>query len=134
VMCQYSGLPTDACTSTSSWGEVHDYQVLIIGQSILCESPREEVVATVDTAGNITVSTPLPYSDTNDTANFGNPYEGTPGGDALCGTTENYLNGNDVVYHFTAQNTELVDIEMSNLSDFYGAVFVFDSCGDIYTD
>src|SRR5690606_21510235 len=101
--------------------------------SLICESPRQEVIATVDTAGNITVTTPLPYSDTNDTANFGNPYEGTPGDATLCGTDQNYLNGNDVVYHFTAQNTELVDIEMSNLSDFYGAVFVFDSCGDIYT-
>src|SRR5690606_16662021 len=102
---------------------------------ILCEStPRTEVVATVSTAGDITVTTPLPYTNTNDTGNYGNPYEGTPGGDVLCGTTENYLNGNDVVYHFTAQNTELVNIEMSNLSAYYASVFVYDSCAELGTD
>ncbi|PZD78623.1 GEVED domain-containing protein [Mesonia sp. K7] len=118
----------DYCCSPRTWNGIIHYD-LCGGNTIICESPREEVIATVDTNGDIQVTT-LPYTDANNnTLNYGDPYEGTPG--TNCGTTENYLNGNDVVYKFTAPNTELVDIQLSDLTDFYGAVFVYDSCGDL---
>ncbi|MFD2434749.1 hypothetical protein ACFSO9_15165 [Mesonia maritima] len=71
----------------------------------------------------------LPYNTSDDTANYGDPFSGAPG--TSCGTTENYLNGNNVVYQYTATDTEVVDILMSNLNDFYAAVFVYGSCADV---
>ncbi|PZD78624.1 GEVED domain-containing protein [Mesonia sp. K7] len=127
VMGRYANLPTDACNPGGTFGETHDYKVII--SDVACESPREEVVATVDVNGDVQVTT-LPYNDSNnDTANYGDPFAGSPG--SSCGTTENYLNGNNVVYKFTAPNTELVDILLSDLTDFYASVFVYDNCGEI---
>ncbi|TXK73424.1 GEVED domain-containing protein, partial [Mesonia sp. K4-1] len=126
VMDSYASVPTDACNPGTTYGETHDYKVII--SDVACESPREEVVATVDTNGDIQVTT-VPYNNINDTANYGDPFEGNPG--SSCGTTENYLNGNDVVYKFTAPNTELVDVLMSDLSGFYASVFIYDNCGTI---
>jgi hypothetical protein len=126
VMDSYFSAPTDACNPGTTYGETHDYKVII--SDVACESPREEVVATVDTNGDIQVTT-VPYNNINDTANYGDPFEGNPG--SSCGTTENYLNGNDVVYKFTAPNTELVDVLMSDLSGFYASVFIYDNCGTI---
>ncbi|TXK74794.1 hypothetical protein FT986_11210, partial [Mesonia sp. K4-1] len=114
-------------TGTNSTSYYYFYNWTVTTGNLICESPREEVVATVDTNGDIQVTT-LPYNDSNNnTSNYGNPYEGAPG--TGCNTTENYLNGNDVVYKFTAPNTELVDILMSDLTGFYASVFVYDNCG-----
>ena len=97
--------------------------------SLACASAREEVVATVSTNGDESVLT-LPYNDSNnDTANYGDAYQGGPGSN--CGTTENYLAGNDVLYKYTATDTELVDILLSDLDGFYAGVFVYESCGDL---
>lgn len=125
----YGEVTTGATSSGTSSNYYYFYNWTVKTGNIICESPREEAIATIDTNGDIQVTT-LPYNDSNnDTANYGNPYEGAPG--TSCGTTENYLNGNDVVYKFTAPNTELVDILMSDLSGFYASVFVYDSCGDL---
>ncbi|SHJ06307.1 Por secretion system C-terminal sorting domain-containing protein [Mesonia phycicola] len=126
VMGGWLAAPADACNPGVSYGETHDYKVII--SDVACESPREEVVATVDLNGDIQVTT-VPYTNINNSSNYGDPFQGTPG--TSCGTTENYLNGNDVVYKFTAPNTELVDILLSDLVGFYASVFVYDSCGDV---
>lgn len=98
------------------------------GGEVLCESPRQEVVASVVETGDKVVGS-LPYVDTDSTSNFGNSFSGAPG--SGCGSSENYLNGDDVIYTFTATNTELIDITLSDLSDFYASVFVYESCSDI---
>src|SRR5699024_671955 len=57
----------DACTQSGAYGEVHDYKVNIIGSTAVCESSREEVIATVGNSGDITVNEPLPYTDSGKT-------------------------------------------------------------------
>lgn len=133
VFNNYSSLPTDACTSGSSFGEVHDYKVTIVGASVLCESPRKEVIATVSQNGDIIVPSALPYIDANNnTTNYGNTFTGLPG--TTCGTTENYLNGDDVVYMYTPSMNDVVDIILKDITGFYAGIFVYESCGDIGTN
>ncbi|WP_177731819.1 choice-of-anchor L domain-containing protein [Flavobacterium inviolabile] len=73
----------------------------------------------------------LPYSTTDNTANYGNNItssQGTTG----CGTTTNYLTGNDVVYAYTATTTGMIDISMTP-TDTYSGIFVYDNCANIGT-
>src|SRR5690606_33586441 len=99
---------------------------------ILCESPRKEVIATVSQDGDIIVPSALPYIDANNnTSNYGNTFTGVPG--TTCGTTENYLNGDDVVYMYTPTMNDVVDITLKDINGFYAGLFVYESCGDIGT-
>lgn len=121
----------DSCTQSSSYGEVHDYKVVLIGAEVICESPRQEVVATVNQSGDIAFEhTDLTYIDTNNTSMFGNNFTGDAG-DGCDG--DNYLNGNEVMYYYTANPTDddILRIEVSNFSNPNTAVFVYSSCGDI---
>ena len=97
-------------------------------EQILCESPRQEVIAIVSQTGDKAVSA-LPYNDSDDTSNFGDTFSGAPG--SGCGSSENYLNGDETIYTYTATTTESIDITLSNLSGFYAGVFVYESCSDI---
>jgi gliding motility-associated-like protein len=78
----------------------------------------------------IVIST-LPYSTTDNTSNYSdNPaIEGTPGASG-CGSTNTYLNGNDVVYSFTASFTGVVNVTMTPTATFSG-IFVYNSCSNI---
>lgn len=73
----------------------------------------------------------LPYSTTDDTANYSDntAIEGTPGASG-CGSTNSYLNGNDVVYAYTATTTGVVNVTMSPTATFSG-IFVYDDCANI---
>jgi len=77
------------------------------------------------------VVTTLPYTTTDDTANYtdNTNIEGTPGASG-CGSTNNYLNGNDVVYSFTADfdGNILVSLDPTNT---YAGIFAYASCEDI---
>ena len=126
VFDRWSALPTDSCTSGGSWGEVHDYRVTVIGSSVLCESPREEIFATVSQTGDIVVG-PLPYTDTNNTVPYGNTFSGSTG---CAGVNGNYLNGNDVVYQYSPVNDDIIIIELTGVGSNAG-VFVYESCGDV---
>src|SRR5690606_25528584 len=77
------------------------------------------------------VSTPLPFVTTDDTSNYMDDYSGSPG--TTCGSTFGYLNGDDVVYLYTPTSDTSIDIELSNLSDNYTGIFVYDECADIGT-
>src|SRR5690606_5727367 len=66
------------------------------------------------------------------TSNYGNTFSGAPG--SACGTPENYLNGNDVVYMYTPTMDDVIDIHLKDLTGFYGGLFVYESCGDIGTN
>lgn len=75
----------------------------------------------------------LPYNTTDDTANFGDDYSGSPGANG-CGTTSSYLNGDDVVYAYTAAADGTINIAMSAIGDTYSGVFVYTDCASIGTE
>ncbi len=85
-----------------------------------------------DCAGPIVV-TPLPYSDTGDTEQQGNHISFPSPGGTGCGTTGDFLAGNDVVYAYTvpATTTGLISIEMNPLDLGNTGVFVYANCADI---
>ena len=85
------------------------------GQASLCEDA---------------VPVSLPYSDSNNTANFGNEYLGTPGDFSSCGTPNNFLNGNDVVYAYKANFDGSINLRLSTDSSYVG-MFAYGSCSDI---
>ena len=74
----------------------------------------------------------LPYSTSDDTANYGDNYSGTPGASG-CGTTSNYLNGDDVVYAYTATADGSINFALSSIGSNYSGMFVYTDCADIGT-
>ncbi|WP_274476467.1 T9SS type A sorting domain-containing protein [Mangrovimonas aestuarii] len=71
----------------------------------------------------------LPYLDSDDTALFGDDYSGTPGATG-CGTTSSYLNGDDVVYAYTATADESIEVSLTPTTS-YAGIFVYEDCADI---
>jgi len=76
--------------------------------------------------------TSLPYINSENTSNYFNPYQGYNGG---CGipTWQSYLNGNDIVYSYTATQTGNISINVTGITDAYAGIFVYTSCADIGT-
>jgi len=72
----------------------------------------------------------LPYNTTDDTANYQDDYEGVPGDSSSCGVQWSYLNGDDVVYSYTAASDATINVFMTP-DDNYAGIFVYDSCDDI---
>ncbi|MFD2600594.1 choice-of-anchor L domain-containing protein [Flavobacterium suzhouense] len=72
----------------------------------------------------------LPFSDLDDTASFGDDYNGNAG--TGCGTSnwEDYLSGNDVVYQYTATFTGAINIDLSENGQ-YSGIFVYNNCASI---
>ncbi|MDR6969496.1 hypothetical protein J2X31_003529 [Flavobacterium arsenatis] len=83
------------------------------GQASLCED-----------AESIT----LPFSTFDDTDYYGNNYDGYPG--SSCGTPNNFLYGNDVVYAYTATFTGSINLYLSTDSDNVG-LFAYANCSEI---
>jgi gliding motility-associated-like protein len=75
------------------------------------------------------IVTTLPFSTSNNTGNFGDDYNGSPGNTG-CGTTGGYLNGDDVVYAYTATANGVISVNATGLGDWAG-MFVYDDCADI---
>src|SRR5690606_988583 len=96
---------------------------------VTCESPREEVIATVNQTGDKLVG-PLDYTDTDSTINYGGNFSGTPG----CGFNGNYLDGNAVVYKYSPATDDIVNIELTGVTNSTAGVFVYASCGDVGTN
>ncbi|WP_417873377.1 choice-of-anchor J domain-containing protein [Xanthomarina gelatinilytica] len=71
----------------------------------------------------------LPYTTTDDTANYGDDYSGSPGASG-CGTTSSYLNGDDVVYSYTATADTSINVSMTPTASWSG-IFVYTDCADI---
>ncbi|QEE50471.1 T9SS type B sorting domain-containing protein [Flavobacterium alkalisoli] len=82
-----------------------------------------------ETCGAPIEITTLPYSTTDNTSNYGDDYSGSPGASG-CGTTNNYLNGDDVVYAYTATADGVISINMTGTGNAAG-IFVYDDCADI---
>lgn len=77
----------------------------------------------------------LPFSTTNNTSNFGDDYSGGQG--TNCGSnTQFYLDGDDVVYKYSASFTGNINIKLtpSTTADVYSGIFVYGSCSDIGTN
>lgn len=74
----------------------------------------------------------LPYTTTDDTSNYGDNYSGGPGAD--CGSTSSYLNGDDVVYAFTATSDNPLNIQLTpEEGETYSGIFIYENCSDIGT-
>src|SRR5690554_1656496 len=73
--------------------------------------------------------TVFPYVDSGNTTAFGSNYLGSPG--TACQTTADYLDGNEVVYHYSPTIDTGVIVEVSNLVDEYVGIFVYEDCIDI---
>lgn len=82
--------------------------------------------------GNPILITSLPYNTTDTTANYGDDYSGGQGSN--CGSNSQfYLDGDDVVYKYTATTTGFININLTptTSSDIYSGIFVYGSCADI---
>lgn len=112
---EYSVRQSCGPTDVSNWSTKKAFRISLLGED--CSTP-------------ILVSS-LPYTTTDDTANYGdNPtIEGTPG--TSCGATNSYLSGNDVVYKYIADFTGVVRVALSGLTATYSGVFAYNSCADI---
>lgn len=97
---------------TSAWTEPIEFRVP--GPGDTCE-----VALSIDS---------LPYTTTDNTSNYANEYSGTPG--AACGGATDYLNGNNVVYTYTADFNGSVIVELIGDKSDKG-VFVYNDCGNI---
>ncbi|WGD34791.1 T9SS type A sorting domain-containing protein [Olleya sp. YS] len=71
----------------------------------------------------------LPFNDNNSTNGYGDDYSNSPG-NTNCGTTDNYLDGDDVVYAYTATSDTQISINLNPAAPFSG-LFVYTSCNDI---
>src|SRR5690606_19342854 len=115
--------------NTSSY--YYFYNWVVSTGSMICESPRVQVDATVTQTGDVAVAdTDLPYTATDNTGNYGNNFTGDAG--TGCDGTD-ILDGNDVIYHYTANtnNDDILDIELSNISNPNTGMYIYSSCGDV---
>lgn len=83
----------------------------------------------ISCAAPIVIGT-LPYSTTDNTSNYSDntTIEGVPG--TSCGATNGYLNGNDVVYAYTAAANGVINVTMTPTAT-YSGIFVYNSCANI---
>ncbi|WP_121667007.1 fibronectin type III domain-containing protein [Mesonia aquimarina] len=64
----------------------------------------------------------LPFTTSDDTANFGNNYSGNE---------ELWLTGNDVIYHYQAPSDGAIFIKLSNINNAGAGIFVYENCSEI---
>ncbi|UPT70723.1 MAG: T9SS type A sorting domain-containing protein [Flavobacterium sp. JAD_PAG50586_2] len=79
------------------------------------------------------VITSLPYTTTDNTANYADNYDPPTATAILCGTGSSgnwYLGGNDVVYSYTPTVSENISLQFPNSVGWTG-LFVYASCADI---
>lgn len=84
-----------------------------LGQASICENAQ---------------SITLPFSTTDNTANYSNNYAGAPG--MSCNGSLSFLYGNDVVYAYTATFNGSINLFLST-HDKYVGLFVYGSCANI---
>ncbi len=114
----YEFVVREICTinDASNWSSRKAFRIPNVGED--CSAPI--------------VMGALPYTTTDDTANYtDNPnIEGSPGASG-CGTTGGYLNGNDVVYAYTASFDGVISVQLSELTDTWSGIFAYANCADI---
>ncbi len=134
----YSGLPPYTATTDSAGNPLQpntDYKYYVrpnCGNGNLGNWVGPVNFGTVALGENCTapiVIGGLSYSNTNNTANFGDTLEGSPGASG-CGSTNGYLNGNDVFYSYTAPANGVISINVTG-NGAYSGVFVYTSCANV---
>jgi gliding motility-associated-like protein len=98
---------------TSNWVGPFYFSTVALGES--CTSPI--------------VIDGLSFSDTDNTGNYADNINGSPGASG-CGSTNGYLNGNDVFYSYTAPTTGVISIDVTG-NGAYSGVFVYTSCANV---
>ena len=69
----------------------------------------------------------LPYNVSDDTANYGDDYDGSAG--EACGSPS-YITGDDVVYSYTSSFDGAISVQLVP-SDTYAGIYMYDSCDSI---
>ncbi|THD31939.1 MAG: T9SS type A sorting domain-containing protein [Flavobacterium johnsoniae] len=83
--------------------------------------------------GNPILITALPYTTTDNTNLYGDDYDFPNGGNSGCsGTSNYYLNGDDVVYAYTPTANTSINIRIPAAPGYTG-ILVYTNCGDIGT-
>ncbi|MFC4739870.1 choice-of-anchor J domain-containing protein, partial [Flavobacterium ponti] len=82
-----------------------------------------------ETCGAPIVVPSFPYSTCDTTSAYGDDYSGSPGSSG-CGSTSAYLNGDDVVYSFTATTANSITITSLTNSNWSG-LFVYNNCTNV---
>ncbi len=83
--------------------------------------------------GNPIVVTSLPYTTTDNTNLYGDDYDFPNGGESGCsGTSNYYLNGDDVVYAYTPTTNTSINIRIPGAPAWSG-ILVYTNCSDIGT-
>jgi len=99
------------------------------GESIWVGPFNFSTTAVGEACGSPIVVASVPYSTTDNTSNYGDTVENSPGATG-CGTTSPYLNGNDVFYAYTPTTTGVISIDVTNNGAWAG-VFVYNSCANV---
>ena len=79
------------------------------------------------------VITSLPYTTTDNTANYGDNYDPSTDSSPACSMTtfgNNYHGGNDVIYSYTPDASGTIKIELPSVVG-WSAMFVYTSCANI---
>lgn len=100
-------------TEVSDWSSALFFNTLQIGTGSTCENAIP------------IISSDLPYTTNDNTSNYGNHYSGVAG--INCGISTNFLNGNNVVYAYTATNDGTINIELNPQESNVG-LFVYGAC------
>ncbi|RXR33689.1 fibronectin type III domain-containing protein, partial [Flavobacterium piscinae] len=77
----------------------------------------------------IPIDSGLPYSTTDNTSNYSDDIDGTPGSSG-CGAAGNFLNGNNVYYSYTADFDGVVNVTMTPTGNNSG-LFIYNSCANV---
>ena len=105
-----------------------------LGDAIGCTEYNFETATLIEgtLCENAIEITGLPFNAQDDTDNYADLYyEGIPGTSG-CGSSNNYLNGNDVVYSYTATFDGLINITLTpDENNTYAGIFIYNSCENI---
>lgn len=88
-----------------------------------------DILAGTDCIHPISVDT-LPYTTTDDTSSYGDDYSGGQGSN--CAGGQYYLNGDDVVYAYTATADTSLKVTLDPTAT-YAGIFIYENCADIGT-
>ena len=103
---------------TSEWVGPYFFETLEAGALCNCAIPINSV----------------PYSDQSNTNVYGDNITNLSPGTSNCGTTGNYLAGQDVVYVFTPDFTGNVSITMNPFGVINTGIFVYNECTNVGTN
>ncbi|WP_323786927.1 T9SS-dependent choice-of-anchor J family protein [Psychroserpens sp.] len=126
--------PAGLSYSTTYYTTITPYNLNGDASSCSEESFTVEAAPPLGTDCNSPVdASSLPYvAVAETTSGFGDDYSGSPGASG-CGSTSSYLNGDDKVYSFTASADGSINVDLTNITDTYTGVFIYNDCADIGT-